>query len=183
MITLIGKHTYGTEHVKIYSWDEGAIITIGAFCSISRNCSIILGGNHRYDWVTTYPFSSFPDKWSNSSNISFTKPFDTALMNQSNKNPSHYSNGNVVIGNDVWIGANVTIMSGITIGDGAVIAMNSHIVKNVEPYSIVGGNPAKIIKYRFSPNDIDKLLQLKWWEWPDDKINSNISLICSNIIP
>jgi virginiamycin A acetyltransferase len=70
--------------------------------------------------------------------------------------------GNVIIGNDVWIGSNVTIMSGVTIGDGAVIANNSHVVKNVEPYTLVGGNPAKLIKYRFSKEQIEKLLKIKW---------------------
>jgi virginiamycin A acetyltransferase len=90
--------------------------------------------------------------------------------------------GNVIIGNDVWIAENATIISGVTIGDGAVIANNSHVVKNVEPYSIVGGNPAKLIKYRFTKDQIDKLLSIKWWYWTDNKINENIHLLCNNNI-
>ena len=88
----------------------------------------------------------------------------------------------MIIGNDVWISANVTIMSGITIGDGAVIAHNSHVVKNVEPYSVIGGNPAKLIKYRFTPEQIEKLLEIKWWNWDDEKINEFTPLLCNNNI-
>jgi virginiamycin A acetyltransferase len=70
-------------------------------------------------------------------------------------------------------------MSGVTIGDGAVVANNSHVVKNVEPYSIVGGNPAKLIKYRFSKEQIDALLKIEWWNWDDDRINKNVHLLCN----
>lgn len=73
-------------------------------------------------------------------------------------------------------------MSGITIGDGAIIANNSHVVKNVEPYTIVGGNPAKTIKHRFTPQQIEKLLQIQWWNWPEEKINKYIPLLCNNNI-
>jgi len=90
--------------------------------------------------------------------------------------------GDVIIGNDVWIGSNVKIMSGITIGDGAVISNSSHVVKNVEPYSLVGGNPAKLIKYRFTSEQISKLLEIKWWDWDDEKINSFVPLLCNESI-
>lgn len=86
------------------------------------------------------------------------------------------------IGNDVWIGSNVTIMSGVKIGDGAVIANNSHVVKDVEPYSIIGGNPVKMIKYQFTKEQIEKLLQIQWWYWEDSKINTFAPLLCSNNI-
>ena len=89
---------------------------------------------------------------------------------------------NIIIGNDVWIADNVTIMPGVTIGDGAVIATNSHVVKNVKPYSIVGRNPAKHIKYRFTKEQIEKLLEIKWWDWEDSKINQFIPLICNTNI-
>lgn len=179
MITNVGKHTYGQSNLNIHSWGEGANISIGSFCSIAGNCNIFLGGNHRTDWITTYPFLSFQNSWSNAKNIVFSKPNETSIINQPNKNFSHYAKGDVVIGNDVWIGENVTIMSGVCIGDGAVIAANSHVVKNVEPYSIVGGNPAKFIKYRFHKEMIDKLLELKWWDWDDIKINETIPILCS----
>jgi hypothetical protein len=98
------------------------------------------------------------------------------------KNNSKNTNGSVKIGNDVWIGHGSTIMSGVTIGDGVIIAANSHVVKSVEPYSIVGGNPAKHIKYRFSPEQIKNLLEIKWWDWSDFRINKYMNLMLSNDI-
>ncbi len=99
-----------------------------------------------------------------------------------NGNLSHYSNGDVIIGNDVWIGDNVTIVSGVKIGDGVVIANNSHVVKDVEPYSLIGGNPAKLIKYRFDDKTIKFLLDLKWWDMEDSEIDKIIPILCSSNI-
>ena len=158
-----GKYTYGKAN--IHSWGNDTL-TVGNFCSIAENLNVFLGGNHRMDWVTTYPFGHI--------NQHIFNKFD------GRGHPS--SKGNVVIGNDVWIGANVTIMSGITIGDGAVIANSSHVIKNVEPYSLVGGNPAKLIRYRFTKEQIDKLLKIKWWDWEDEKINKYAPLLCSTNI-
>ena len=159
---IIGKYTYGTENIKIKKWCNNWKVVIGNFCSIADNLTIFLGGNHRTDWVTTFPFGHI-----------YTNEFNTF---NGVGHPS--SNGDVIIGNDVWIGSGVTIMSGVTIGDGAVIAANSHIVKNVEPYSIVGGNPAKLIKFRFTTEQIQKLLEIRWWFWEDDKINKYVPLLC-----
>jgi len=159
-----GKHTYGTPNVRY--WNNKAILKIGNFCSIAPGVFIYLGGNHRHDWVTTFPFGHV-------SKSVFTTHDGTG-------HPS--TKGSVIIGNDVWISANVTIMSGVTIGDGAVIAHNSHVVKDVEPYSIVGGNPARFIKYRFSTETISKLLKIKWWFWEDSKINEFVPLLCNENI-
>ena len=159
----IGKYTYGKPNV--YSWGEGAKLIIGNFCSIASNVNIYLGGNHRTDWVTTYPFGHI----------------NKQVFNNFNGVGHPSTKGNVIIGNDVWIGGNVTIMSGVTIGDGAVIANNSHVVKNIEPYSLIGGNPAKFIKYRFTQEQIKKLLEIKWWYWDDNKINKYTPLLCNNI--
>jgi len=161
-----GKYTYGIEKIKIYHWGEGSKINIGSFCSIAQDTKIFLGGNHRTDWVTTYPFG----------HLNLNK------FNLFNGKGHPKTNGDVNIGNDVWIGNNVTIMSGISIGDGAVIACNSHVVKNIEPYSINGGNPSKLIKYRFSKMQIDNLLKIKWWDWDDNKINNNVCLLCNSNI-
>lgn len=161
---LRGKYTYGTP--KIHWASSGAKLIIGNFCSIAGNVNIYLGGNHRPDWVTTYPFGHI--------NQSKFNMFDGA------GHPA--TKGNITIGNDVWVGDNVTIMSGVTIGDGAIIANNSHVVKDVEPYSIVGGNPAKLIKLRFTQDQINKLLEIKWWNWSDEKINEYTPLLCSSNI-
>ena len=159
-----GKFTYGNPTLR---WqNNNAKLIVGNFCSIAENVHVYLGGNHRTDWVSTYPFGHIhQNKFNNF---------------RGEGHPS--TKGDVIIGNDVWIGANATIMSGVTIGDGAVVACNSHVVKNVEPYSLVGGNPAKIIKHRFTTTQIEKLLEIKWWNWDDDKINKFTPLLCNDDI-
>jgi len=158
---IVGKYTYGKPNIR---WAlNGCKVIIGNFCSIAGNVNIYLGGNHRYDWVTTYPFGCMHQN----------------IFNKFNGEGNHKTNGDVIIGNDVWIGDNVTIMSGVHIGDGSVIANNSHIVKNCEPYSLIGGNPGKLIKFRFSQEQIQYLLDIKWWNWDDVKINENANLLCN----
>lgn len=162
MASSIGSFTYGAEHIKVKSWGEGTVLTIGKFCSIAGDVTVLLGGNHRTDWVTTYPFGHVHQSTFPCSGIG---------------HPS--TNGNVIIGNDVWVGMGVTIMSGITIGDGAVIADNSHVVKSVPSYAIVGGNPATVIRSRFEPHQIESLLAIRWWDWPTEKIAANVSGLSS----
>ena len=161
-----GKYTYSDGNPKVFYRNNDAKLVVGKFCSIASGVNIYLGGNHRTDWVTTYPFGHIHQNKFNVFN---------GIGHPSTK-------GDVIIGNDVWIGSNVTIMSGVTIGDGVVIANNSHIVKNVESYSLTGGNPAKLIKYRFTPEQIEKLLEIKWWNWDDTKINKFTPLLCNNNI-
>ena len=144
----VGRFTYGHDGIRIFDWGQGPVAKIGSFCSISGDSRFYLGGNHRSDWVSTYPFGNiyrdiFPNIKAGVGKL-----------------------GNIVIGNDVWIGHSATIMTGVTVGSGAVIAANSHVVKDVEPYSIVGGNPAKHIRYRFTPEQIASLLKISWWDWP-----------------
>ena len=166
-----GKYTYGLFNIHEWNRDikngkNDYKLTVGNFCSIAENANAYLGGNHRVDWVTTYPFGHI----------------NSHVFNNFNGKGHPASKGDIIIGNDVWIGANVTIMSGVTVGDGDVIACNSNIVKNVEHYSIVGGNPAKFIKYRFNEEQIKNLLEIKWWDWDDEKINNFTPLLCDDNI-
>jgi acetyltransferase-like isoleucine patch superfamily enzyme len=155
-----GNYTYGKCCLH---FNENNQFIVGKFCSIASNVHVYLGGNHRTDWVTTYPFGHI----------------NKDIFHNFNGIGHPASKGDVIIGNDVWIGDNVTIMSGVKICDGAVIANNSHVIKNVEPYSLVGGNPAKFIKYRFTEKQIDKLLDIKWWDWDINKINEFLPLLCN----
>ena len=144
----IGKFTYGYDKMSVKQWGEGANLSIGAFCSIADQVVIMLGGNHRVDWITTFPFGKI-----------FVDELGGAGIEGHPK-----TNGDVVVGNDVWIGRNSTIMSGISIGDGAVIASNSTITKNVGSYEIWGGNPAKKIGDRFDDSITEELLKICWWD-------------------
>ena len=157
----VGEYTYGNPH--IFSWGDEPKLQVGKFCSIAKGVQIILGGEHKTDWVTTYPFN--------------------VVFNEFKRIKGHPANkGDIIIGNDVWIGNNATILSGVTIGDGAVIALGSVVTKNVEPYSIVGGVPAKLIRKRFDDETIKKLLEIKWWEWDINKIKKNMNYLLNRDI-
>jgi acetyltransferase-like isoleucine patch superfamily enzyme len=133
----IGEHTYGTP--AVLTWQEGTSLKIGKYSSIADNVTIFLGGNHRTDWVTTYPFN--------------------VLDPAADYIKGHpHSRGDVIIGNYVWPGRGYVIMSGVTIGDGACVAANAVVTRNVAPYAIVGGSPAKIIRKRFTDAQIEHLL-------------------------
>ena len=157
----VGRHTYGHDKLTVLSWGEGAKVSIGAFCSVATGVTIMLGGNHRVDWATTYPFGHINR--------------DTLGGEDIKGHPA--TNGDVVIGNDVWLGNGATIMSGVTIGDGAVVAARALVTRDVAPYDIVGGNPAKVIRARF-PDDVRAaLLALKWWDLPDEIVRDIAPLL------
>ena len=160
----IGDYTYGKP--LVFHWEENTKLKIGKFCSISDEVKIFLGGNHRADWATTYPFAGLTGEWKEAGEIK----------------EHNVSKGDVVIGNDVWIGFGASILSGVTIGDGAVIGAFALVTKDVAPYAIVGGNPAKEIKKRFDDEKIAKLLEVKWWNWEIEKIRKNIPALCSENI-
>jgi acetyltransferase-like isoleucine patch superfamily enzyme len=160
----VGEGTYGAAHIIKHSWNLDTKIHIGKYCSIADNMHIFLGGNHNMNSVTTFPFS-----------------VDSSHDNLFGTNGAQpISNGDIEIGNDVWIGHHVSIMSGVKIGNGSVIAAFSHVVKDVLPYEVIGGNPARHIKFRFSNDVIIQLLEIAWWDWPQDKILKNIALLLSN---
>lgn len=157
----IGEGTYGRPDITFY--DAGATLKIGSYCSIGPGVTILLGGEHHLDWVTTYPFSLL---------------FDDA---RSLKGYPH-TKGDVVIGSDVWIGHGALVLSGVTIGDGAVVAARSVVTKDVEPYSIIAGNPARHIRFRFSDQTIQALLKIAWWKWPPEQVRAARPLLQSGDI-
>lgn len=155
----VGMHTYGVPIV--HDWGSGTTLRIGAYCSIAENVQIFLGGNHRTDWVTSYPFPAF-------------FPEARHIKNHT------ISRGDVVIGNDVWLCTNCIILSGITIGDGAVVASGAVVTRDVEPYAIVAGNPARVVRYRFDEATRKALLESAWWEWPEEELKLVMDKLCSD---
>ncbi|MCR8645658.1 Vat family streptogramin A O-acetyltransferase [Paenibacillus sp. N1-5-1-14] len=161
----IGDYTYYSDntrspenfydHILHHYEFLGDKLIIGKFCAIAEGVTFIMNGaNHRMDGITTYPFNIFGGGWEKVTPTLDQLPFK----------------GDTWIGNDVWLGQNVTIMPGVRIGDGAIVAANSTVVKHVEPYSIVGGNPATTFKKRFSDELIQLLLEMQWWNWDEKKI-------------
>ncbi len=159
----IGDYTYGKPEIKRYG--SSAKLKIGKYCSIAGRVRILLGGNHRTDWVTTYPFE-FPEGCSPWPEIPVVKNHTT-------------SKGDVVIGSDVWIGHGSMILSGVTVGDGAVIGACSVVTKDVPPYAVVAGNPARVLRKRFDDQTIQKLLTLRWWDWPAEKVGEKLHILRS----
>lgn len=160
----IGEYTYGKPQVLFKN--SGHKLFIGKFCSIAEDVKIFLGGNHRTDWITTYPFNSLPE-----------------YFPESNKIKGHpASKGDVEIGNDVWIGRGAMVLSGVSVGNGAVIGAGAVVSSNVGAYEIWAGNPARFIKKRFSDEEIDALQKIKWWDWEINKIKANTHLLCNNDI-
>jgi acetyltransferase-like isoleucine patch superfamily enzyme len=157
----LGEHSYKGD-VRVLCWTRNdVVVNIGKFCSLATNIKFIIDGNHYYNRFSTFPFREI-FKWNEIP-------------------PGNYGKETPIVGNDVWIASDVTIYSGVNIGDGAVIAGQSVVTKSVPPYAIVGGNPAKIIKYRFNQEIIDILLKHKWWDLPLDIIKSRLVKHYDNI--
>lgn len=146
-----------------YPINEDKLI-IGKFCSIACGTKFLMNcANHTLHSLSTYTFPLFGEEWENKMNV----------------RDSWDNRGDITIGNDVWIGYEAVIMSGVTIGDGAIIGTRAVVTKDVSPYTIVGGSPARVLKKRFSDDIIDKLLKIKWWNWPAEKITRNLEYIQS----
>lgn len=172
---IVGKYSYYSGYYHGHSFDDCARyllpdrddvdkLIIGSYCSIGTGASFIMCGNqgHRHDWISSFPFFYM-------SEVEFFQ----------NSKDAFELAGDTVIGNDVWIGTEAMVMPGITIGDGAVIGSRALITKDVEPYTIMGGNPAKSIKKRFSEHHIDLLLEMKWWEWDERILKDAMQILCS----
>ncbi|WP_289817863.1 Vat family streptogramin A O-acetyltransferase [Yersinia nurmii] len=171
---IIGDYTYYDDPDNSEDFERNVLyhfpfigdkLIIGKFCAIARGVKFIMNGaNHKLSGVSTYPFQIFGNGWEKVTPSPGDLPFK----------------GNTVVGNDVWIGFEALIMPGVNIGNGAIIASRSVVTSDVPAYSIVGGNPAKVIQYRFTPDLTAKLEQLAWWDWPVEKITQNLSLIVSD---
>ena len=171
----VGDYTYYDDFESVenfkknvkYHFDfTGDKLIIGKFCQIASGVEFILnGGNHLVEGISTFPFSIFGNGW------------EGAMEGKAFPNK-----GNTEIGNDVWIGYRSLIMPGIRIGDGAIVATASVVTKDIPPYTIVGGNPAKILRRRFDEAVIGKLLEIRWWNWDAAKITKNVRTLTSNDI-
>lgn len=170
----VGRHSYYSGYYHGHGFDdcarfllpdEGADkLIIGSFCSIGSGAAFIMAGNqgHRSDWITTFPFFWMSDV-----------PAFAGAKN------GYKPAGDTVIGNDVWIGSEAILMPGVTIGDGAIIGTRALVTKDVEPYAIVGGNPARVIRKRFDDTAIARLLELRWWDWSDEELRDAMPLLTS----
>lgn len=161
----IGDYTYGIP--RIHNYNDSVKLIIGKFCSIADGVEMILGGNHHSEFVSDYNFlesSELAQSWTDL-NI-----------------PRERQSRDIIIGNGVWIGRNALILSGAEIGDGAIVGAGAVVASKVPPYAVVAGNPAKIVKYRFTSSQRDKLMGIRWWDWPVQKIIDNIGALCSSDI-
>lgn len=171
----VGRYSYYSGYYHGHAFDDCARylglgddvqdkLVIGAFCSLGSGLSFIMAGNqgHRYDWLSSFPFFYLTEE------PAFAEAQDGYL-------PA----GDTVVGNDVWIGSEAMIMAGVHIGHGAVIGSRALVTRDVEPYTIVGGNPAKPIRKRFSDEEIGQLLELAWWDWPLERIREALPHLCA----
>ncbi len=158
----IGQHTYGKP--KILSLSRDNVLVIGKYCSIGDDVTFIgIGGQHTYKHVANFPLFS-QTKYSP----------DWSQIEECRGTPT-------IIGNDVWIGKGATIMPKVKVGDGAVVGACALVTKDVPPYAVVGGVPAKIIRYRFTDEQIEWLLRIAWWNWSREKITENIAFFYSDV--
>jgi acetyltransferase-like isoleucine patch superfamily enzyme len=162
------RGTYFDRNVNIISWSDEYHVHLGKYNSIGRDCNFFLHANHRPDWITT------------SSQLWGPVDDNIAKLHMDIGHPS--CKGNIIIENDVWIGAKSTIMSGVKIHNGAVIGACSVVTKDVPPYAVVVGNPAKIVKYRFNEKQIESLLKIAWWDWSEDRIKTDAMMLWSSKI-
>ena len=172
----VGDYTYYDDFQSVANFEKnvkyhfdfvGDKLIIGKFCMIASGVTFIMNGaNHLSRSVSAYPFAIFGADWAGAM-----------------EGRAYPNKGNTVVGSDVWIGYGATIMPGVTVGDGAIIATKSVVTSDVPPYAIVGGNPARVIRMRFSEERIEELLELRWWDWPVDKITEKLSWLTGETQP
>ncbi len=170
---VIGDYTYYDDPEGAAAFERNVLyhypfigdkLVIGKFCAIARGTKFVMnGGNHNMDGISTYPFAIFGNGWEKVMPAAMQSPF----------------RGDTIIGNDVWIGYESLIMPGVKIGNGAVIGARSVVTRDVPPYAVVGGNPARIRKHRFDEHTVQRLEAIAWWDWDAAKITRNLELIVS----
>lgn len=161
----IGRYSWG--HLWVSNPTPGATLEVGQFCSFAHGVRVLLGGEHRTDFVSTYRFPAYED-------------FRDAVGHLTADTVS--TRGSVKIGNDVWIGTEAVVLSGVTIGDGAVIGASSVVRQNIPPYAIALGNPARVAGFRFPPEQIEALLRIAWWDWSLEQLKESLGMMMSNDI-
>jgi acetyltransferase-like isoleucine patch superfamily enzyme len=154
-----GRFSYG--HFSVHSWPNSPLLRVGNFCSIAVGVELILGGEHRHDAVSQYPYHMVFDRTSDSVDEDLTV-----------RGPIH-------VGHDVWLSTNSVVLAGVTIGNGAVIAAESVVTRDVEPYAVVAGNPARLLRHRFTPDVIARIEESAWWSWPRERIEANLEWLTS----
>ena len=157
-----GPERFESQNVLYHYPFVGDKLIIGKFCALARNVKFIMNGaNHTISGHSTFPFFIFGGGWESVT----PEPGDLPYK------------GDTIVGNDVWIGYDSLVMPGVKIGDGAIVASRSVVVQDVPAYSLVGGNPAKLIRLRFTEDVVSQLLEIRWWDWPADKITRNLKAI------
>ncbi|TIL82183.1 MAG: CatB-related O-acetyltransferase [Mesorhizobium sp.] len=152
----VGRESHGISERNFHNCTSDSPVDIGAFCSIAPEVLFLCKSDHPMNTASTFPLQArFFAINSKKANLQYLR-----------------SRGPIRVGNDVWIGTRATILSGVTIGDGAIIAAGSVVTKDVPPYTLVGGNPAKVIRQRFDQDTVNALLQIKWWDWPDIRLKA-----------
>jgi virginiamycin A acetyltransferase len=170
---IVGDYTYYDDFETVENFEKnvkylfdfvGDKLIIGKFCMIASGVEFIMNGaNHLVNAMSSYPFAIFGEAWAGAM-----------------EGKNYPQKGNIVIGSDVWIGYQATILSGVTVGHGSIIGSKSVVASDVPPYSIVAGNPARIIRKRFDEETIEKLLNLAWWDWDLDTITAHVSDLTGN---
>jgi len=157
----IGAHTYGVSHRTVQLFLPDARVAIGKYCSVAEGVRLICG-EHPVTRVSTFPFGILP-----------------FVERAAEQDP--VTKGPIVIGNDVWLGTNAMVLSGVTVGDGAVVAAGAVVTRDVPPYAVAAGVPARVIRMRFTPEQIENLLQIAWWNWPEERIRAQIELFYGDV--
>jgi virginiamycin A acetyltransferase len=174
-LTSVGEYTYYADPVDPTGFERNNVLfhygpdrlVIGRYCALARGVRFIMGAaNHRREGVSTFPFPMFGGDWLAHMDLFAAREFP----------------GDTVIGNDVWLGYESVVLPGVRVGDGAIVAAKSVVAADVPPYAVVGGNPARVLRQRFAPGEVERLLRVAWWDWPADLVSKHVRTIMSGSV-